>query len=242
MSKVVVITGASRGMGAEMARWFSQKGMSVATCARSSVKNAPAGLHHRCVDVQDGSALEAFCDEVVERFGNIDLWINNAGVLEPIAPLRSIAAADFSRVISINVLGVFNGSAAFIRHRRQCGGGGMLVNISSGAAQKGYFGWSAYCASKAAVDRMTEAIALEEAEQGLHAIALAPGVVDTAMQELIRATPEENFPAKERFLALKQNEHFNTPSYVAQTIFDMAFMAAKRPLEVVCRVPNQWES
>ena len=94
------------------------------------------------------------------------------------------------------MLGVLFGTQAFVRHLRRRGGEGVLVNVSSGAARKPYAGWSVYCAAKAAVDRMTECVALEEAAHGLRAYALAPGVIDTDMQALIRATPAARFPER----------------------------------------------
>ena len=89
-------------------------------------------------------------------------------------------------------LGVLHGSAAFARHVRSRPGTGSLVNMSSGAATTPYRGWAAYCASKAAVEMLTEVVGLEEADTGLLAYAGRPGVVDTDMQALIRATPESN--------------------------------------------------
>ena len=115
-------------------------------------------------------------------------------------PAGSFEPADARLHLEVNVLGVLHGSQAFVRHLHQRGGEGVLVNVSSGAAQKPYAGWSLYCAAKAAVERMTECIALEEAAQGLRAHALAPGVIDTDMQRLIRATPAERFPEVDRFV------------------------------------------
>jgi benzil reductase ((S)-benzoin forming) len=168
----------------------------------------------------------------VERFGTLDLWINNAGILPPIAPLREITSNEYRRHIEVNVLGVFSGASAFVRHRRLLGqGGGVLVNISSGAGRNGYAGWSAYCAAKAAVDLMTECVSLEERGTGLRAYALAPGVIDTQMQELIRNSTPEQFPTVEKFRQLKANQAFHTPEWVAERILELAF-GDWRPTEV----------
>lgn len=244
--RTAVITGASRGLGAGLAAEFARRGMRLALCARSD-SPVPAGAEDRClverVDVTDEAAVEAFADAAVERFGAIDLWINNAGVLEPIAPLREVEVADFRRHIEINLTGVFLGTRAFVRrHRRRAATGpvdAVLVNISSGAAWNGYAGWSAYCAGKAGLDRMTEAVQLEEDEVGLRAYAVAPGVVDTAMQELIRSCPPERFPMVEKFHDLKRDEAFNTPPWVAEHLLAYAFDPARRPDEVCVRVPAE---
>lgn len=238
--KIAVITGASRGIGAGMARVFATHGLRLGLCARSE-PTAPAGVDAltRALDVTDPDAVEAFAAEVEQALGPIDLWVNNAGILEPIAPARDIAAADFRKLIEINLLGSVYGSQSFVRHRRRHGGGGVLINISSGAALNGYAGWSAYCASKAAIDRFSEALALEEADQGIRVHAVAPGVVDTGMQALIRSTSAERFPMVDKFRQLKANEAFNSPEFIAETLLGYAFDPARRPPEVVARVPNE---
>lgn len=238
--KVAVITGASRGIGAGMARVFADHGLRLGLCARTAPE-APQAVEtlSRAVDVTDPEAVEDFAAEVEQMLGPIDLWVNNAGILEPIAPARDIAPADFRKLIEINLLGSVYGSQTFVRHRRRHGGGGVLINISSGAALNGYAGWSAYCASKAAVDRFSEALALEEARQGIRVHAVAPGVVDTGMQELIRSTSAERFPMVEKFRQLKTDEAFNSPEFVAETLLAYAFDPAQQPREVVVRVPNE---
>jgi benzil reductase ((S)-benzoin forming) len=128
---------------------------------------------------------------------------------------------------------VVHGTQAFLRHRAP---DGVLVNISSGAAQRGRAGWAAYCGGKAAVDRITEAVQLEEAASGLRAYAVAPGVVDTDMQELIRAMPPERFPDVDQFVERKRRGAFNSPAFVADRILDLV---ATRPDDVVLRLPAE---
>lgn len=235
-----VITGASRGIGAALARAWAERGLRLGLCARGEnvLPDGPRVVAAR-LDVTDEKALGDFVARVEQRFGAIDCWVNNAGVLGPIAPLREIEAEDFRRHIDVNLAGVFLGTRAFVRHRRARGGGGVLLNVSSGAAQSGYAGWSAYCAAKAGVDRLTECVQLEEAASGLRAHAIAPGVVDTDMQALIRATPAERFPSLPRFLELARNDGFNTPAFVAERLLAIAFDPEARPESVVVRLP--WE-
>src|SRR5512134_3526290 len=199
--RTAVITGASRGLGAGLASAFRERGLRLGLCARTApaLPGGPDVLAER-LDVRDAAAVAAFGAAVEARFGAIDLWINNAGVLEPIEPLRDVTPAAARTHLEVNVLGVLFGSQAFVRHLRRRGGEGVLVNLSSGAARKPYAGWSIYCAAKAGVDRLTECIALEEAGHGLRAYAVAPGLIDTGMQAQIRATPIERFPELPRFL------------------------------------------
>lgn len=238
--RTAVITGASRGLGAGLARDFQARGLRLGLCSRTRPELPGTGeVLARCLDVRDEAAMEAFATEVAARFGGIDLWINNAGVLEPIGPLRAVSREAFEEHLQINLLGVFLGTRAFVRHLRSTGREGVLINISSGAAWHGYAGWSAYCASKAGVDRLTECVALEEAGTGLRAHAVAPGVIDTAMQEQIRASSTEAFPEVERFLRMKAEESFNTPAFVAEHLLRIAFDPGSRPEDVVVRLPAQ---
>lgn len=240
--RVAVVTGASRGLGAGLAEDFHQRGMRLGLCARSRpVLTGEAGVLTREVDVADAGAVAAFARDVARELGVIDLWINNAGVLEPIAPLRDVAPEDFARHIAINLGGVVHGSQAYVRHRREVGGGGVLLNISSGAAWQGYPGWSAYCAGKAGVDRLTECVALEEADTGLRAHAVAPGIVDTRMQEIIRACDPERFPLVERFRDIQRRQAFNSIPFVARHLLAIAFDPEARPAEVVVRLPAEVE-
>lgn len=224
-NRVAVITGASRGLGAGIAREMARRGLRLGLCARSQPVLADSEeVVSQTLDVTSADAVDAFADAVVERFGGIDLWINNAGILEPVDPLREIDSADFRRHLDVNVLGVFHGTRAFVRHLRAAGRPGVLLNISSGAARAPYQGWSAYCAGKAAVDRMTEVVALEERDAGLlTAYSVAPGIIDTTMQELIRGMSPDRFPDVERFRQLKADDAFATPEDVASKLLALAF-------------------
>lgn len=237
MSKVAVITGASRGLGLGMAERFAANGVKLGLCARSPLTFAGAVTAQ--LDVTDAEAVQAFADAVVAEHGRIDLWINNAGILDPIAPLRDVTSAEFRRQLDVNVLGVVHGSQAMIRHVRGREGGGVLVNISSGAARKPYSGWSAYCATKAAVDRLTEVIAVEEAASGLRAHSVAPGVIDTDMQAAIRATPDDRFPLKHKFVQMKEAEAFSSPEWVADHMLDLAFGDAPERWAILERLPAE---
>jgi NAD(P)-dependent dehydrogenase (short-subunit alcohol dehydrogenase family) len=250
--KVAVITGASRGLGAGLALHFATAGMHLGLCARHrpnlAVPTRPVAVEghvvkaepplRAAVDVTDHAALAAFTADVVARFGRIDLWVNNAGLLDPIGPLAQADGAELARNIEVNVIGVLNGSALFARHVRGRPGTGVLINISSGAGTKPYAGWAAYGAAKAAVDQLTRVVALEEAEHGLAAYAVAPGVIDTDMQSAVRATPESDFPEVARFKQIALEGSFNSPRWVAEHLLAMAF-GPERPSQVTVRLPAQ---
>jgi NAD(P)-dependent dehydrogenase (short-subunit alcohol dehydrogenase family) len=243
--RVAVITGASRGLGAGLATHFADAGLLLGLCARTRPGSAEGPSEdsaaeplRTAVDVTDYAGLSAFTDAVVARFGRIDLWVNNAGVLDPIGPLAEVEPADAARNISINVMGVLNGSSLFARHVRSRPGGGVLLNISSGASTTPYAGWGPYCAAKAAVDQLTRVLALEEATHGLAAYAVAPGVIDTDMQAMVRSTDERLFPAVERFRQLAVDDAFNSADWVAGHLLQIAF-GDERPEQVVVRLPAE---
>ncbi len=238
--RTAVITGASRGIGASLAEIFAAEGMQLGLCSRNAPRLAESErVVARQVDVRDQKSFEAFADAVIDRFDVIDLWINNAGVLTPIAPLREVAVEAFREHIDINLTGVMLGSQIYARHVRGREGGGVLINISSGAAWKGYEGWSAYCAGKAGVALLTECLAMEEADRGLRVHAVAPGIVDTDMQAQIRKCDPSDFPERERFVELKESDGFNSPEFVASHLLELAFDPARAHDEVDIRLPNE---
>jgi len=221
--KVAVITGASQGLGAGLARVALERGMSIALCSRSQPALAE-GEHvlSRTFDVRNGDDMGAFASAAFERFGRVDLWVNNAGLLDPVGPLRDIEGGALKELFDVNILGVALGSQAYIRMLHAHSQNGVLMNISSGAARNAYFGWSGYCASKAAVDRMSEVIAIEE-EDRLRVYSIAPGVIETRMQESIRATDAQMFRDVARFRKLKDTGGLQTPEEAADKLLRVAF-------------------
>lgn len=223
---MAVVTGASRGLGAGIAAVLAGEGLRLGLCARSTPPLPdgadPTAVVTAAVDVTDAAAVDTFVDEVLGRFGRIDLWVNNAGLLEPVGPLAEADPALLQRNVDVNVTGVLFGSRAFARHVRARSGQGVLVNLSSGAATSPYRGWAAYCAAKAAVDMVTAVVADEERDHGLVAYALAPGVVDTDMQALVRASSAAAFPAVERFRRLHREGAINSPAWVGRFVLDLA--------------------
>lgn len=192
--RVVAITGASRGIGAAAARAFAQAGARVALLARSEAEIAALAdeigrgraMALPC-DVADAGQVTTALGRVATEFGGLDVLINNAGVIDPIARITEAGPEDWGRAIDINLKGVFHGMRAAIPLMR-ARGGGTIITVSSGAAHRPLEGWSAYCAAKAGAAMLTRAAHLEEAANGLRIMGLSPGTVATEMQGKIRAS------------------------------------------------------
>jgi NAD(P)-dependent dehydrogenase (short-subunit alcohol dehydrogenase family) len=191
--KTVVITGASRGIGAKAARVFAAAGANVALIARSSdaIEKLSAEIGAQAIaltcDVASYASVEDAIAKAKETFGSVDILINNAGVIEPISHLASADPDEWGAVIDINLKGVFNGMRAVLPMMIASGGGSILT-ISSGAAHGPVEAWSHYCASKAAVKMLTECVNKENGADGIRAIGLSPGTVATQMQVEIKAS------------------------------------------------------
>lgn len=243
--RVIVVTGASRGLGAGMADWFAARGARLGLCARTRPPTPPsadgngAEVVRAEVDMTDEAAVEAFADEVAARLGPADLWVNNAGVLAPIVRQRELTPAALSEHLAINVVGVLNGTRAYLHQLDRSDSTGALVNIGSGAATSGRAGWSAYCAAKAAVDRLSEALASEEKERLPIVLSVYPGLIETAMQELIRSQSADVQPDVEWFRTRHRDGAMNSPAWVAETIAGWVF-GEKRPEAVIAQVPDNW--
>lgn len=192
-SKTVMITGASRGIGAEAARVFANAGANVALLARSQddIAALAGEIGERAIAIPCNVArygeMSSAVATTVQAFGGLDVLINNAGVVDPISHLGAADPDAWGQLIDINVKGVFNGIHAALPALK-AGGGGSVLTISSGAAHNAIEGWSAYCASKAAVNMINRSLHLEEAVNGIRAIGLSPGTVATEMQRIIKAS------------------------------------------------------
>jgi NAD(P)-dependent dehydrogenase (short-subunit alcohol dehydrogenase family) len=192
--KVIIVTGASRGIGAAAAVALGEAGATVVLAARDGAAarevagNIPGGRAdvHVC-DVSDYASVQRMVAETTKSHGRIDALINNAGVLTPIARLAEADPEEWARDIQINVVGAFNAIRAVLPGMITAGGG-TIVNLSSGAALRPVQGWSAYCTAKAALHMMTRAVALETSEQNIRVFGFQPGMTDTNMHVLNRAS------------------------------------------------------
>ncbi len=194
--KVAFVTGASRGLGAAVALAMADQGAAVMLVARDGAAAAAvareivaAGGRAEALacDVADYGAVAGAVATTRERLGGLDMLVNNAGIIEPIADLATSDPAIWANNIQINLVGAYNVVRAVL-NGMLTGGGGTIVNVSSGAAHRPLEGWSAYCAGKAGLAMVTRAIALETTGRGIRIFGFSPGTIDTDMQVKIRAS------------------------------------------------------
>lgn len=192
--KSYLITGASRGIGKAIAEALAAAGGKVALTARSAdaLNTVAASIQANGgtalaleADAGDADAMAGVLSKTVSEFGGLNGLINNAGMIDPIARMEAADAADWAHIFNINLVSPVVLTRMALPHLRASKG--ALVNISSGAAHRPLEGWSAYCATKAALWMATQALHLEEGE-AIDAYAASPGTVDTEMQVQIRAS------------------------------------------------------
>lgn len=180
--KRALVTGGNRGIGLAIVQALLAAGAEVTfTTRKAEGLDAAPGAEGVICDITSESAVRG----LVSR--GFDIVVNNAAMIGPIGHVADVSARDWAENITTNLTGAFQVAQAALRGM-QARGGGVIVNLSSGAARNFYEGWSAYCAGKAGLAMLTRAIHAEYAASGIRVYGFAPGVVDTGMQGEIRAS------------------------------------------------------
>lgn len=219
-----IVTGHTRGLGSAIATVLLNRHIPVLGLARHShvdlSERYPELLSEYAIDLTESSRLQEWLSD-----GGLEAWvrdaqmvalINNAGTLQPIGPLGTQNSSCIAAAVALNVstpLMLANAVVAVsgtAEERR-------VLHVSSGAARNAYSGWSVYCATKAALDRHAQSVAMEDTKR-LRVCSLAPGVVDTGMQAEIRAMAEDVFPMRKRFVSLKDSGSLWSPEDCAERL------------------------
>jgi benzil reductase ((S)-benzoin forming) len=232
---LIWISGASAGIGAALAVSTPYADARVIDLSRRG-----GVVEHFAADLADPAdwvrVEEHFAAELAGFDGERVIFVHNAGTVVPIGPAATVDAAAYAQAVLLNSAAPQVLGRAFLRATAGLHCERQLVMLSSGAATKAYPGWSAYNAGKAAVEHWVRTVGLEEAAleqesagavKGCRVIAVAPGVVDTAMQDEIRAVDEQAFPAVERFRELKRSGGLSTPEQAAAGLW--AVIQARYP-------------
>jgi NAD(P)-dependent dehydrogenase (short-subunit alcohol dehydrogenase family) len=195
----IVLTGVTRGLGRAMAERFVELGHTVFGCGRSAAELDQLlrrfGSPHdfAAVDVTRRDQVQAWADRIMAKHGAPDLLLNNAAIINANAPLWQVPADEFDLLIDINIKGVANVLRSFVP-AMIARGNGVIVNFSSGWGRSTSAEVAPYCASKYAIEGLTLALA-QELPNGLAAIPLNPGIIDTDMLRSCFGTEAEHYPS-----------------------------------------------
>jgi NAD(P)-dependent dehydrogenase (short-subunit alcohol dehydrogenase family) len=231
---VIVVTGASRGLGESIALWLAKIGTAVTLIARSEkalqdVARNVEDLGGRALPISADVSEWMTCSQIIERtldhFGHIDALINNAGIIQPLASTARSDPEAWRYNIGVNLLGPFYLIKAVVPELRKQQG--RIINVSSGAANTPIESAGAYCAAKAALNQFTGVLASEE--PALTCVAVRPGVVDTDMQAFIRKEGPKTMPPERiaHFMNLKDSGDLEPPMVPARAIAWLALHAPK---------------
>ena len=218
-----IVTGTTQGLGKALAGVIARDpGNELIALARAPDGAIPGGIRFE-VDLAETAALDRALDRVEAHIRGRKyakaVLINNAGVVAPVGPLEKVDGAALERNLVVNLVAPMRLMGRFLA---ATGGIGLvrIINISSGAGRRAISGWGAYCAAKAGLDMATRVVALESESRGraVEAVSLAPGVIDTGMQDVVRGASPEDFADVERFRAMKAEGALRPAEEVAADI------------------------
>lgn len=226
--QVAIVTGSSRGLGLAAAEWLVQAGAAVTLLARSEevvvaeaqrLSKSGGRAWGLAADVSDQAQMEEAVATTLERFGRIDIIVNNAAVVWPIDEVGEADPDEWAYNIHVNLVGPFNlihsALPTMIEQKY-----GRIVNVSSGLSQIAYAGLSAYSAAKAGLDQLTRILALEVKDAGITVNALYPGIVDTDMQADIRSVDTaDSVLDLSMFHEAQENNRLLAPRLAARQIY-----------------------
>lgn len=231
---VAIVTGASRGLGAAIALELAKLGAKVVLVARSrahlqEVAQKIEGIGGTAFAIPGDLRQENFCQalprQVIAQWGQLDVLINNAGVIEPIAPIAEADMTSWKDNWAINFMAPVLLSQAAIPYLRQTEG--RIINISSGASVNAIGGWAAYSTAKAALNHFTRILASEEPK--ITALAIRPGIINTEMQKVIRDRGQQRMAeANYQYLtALHRQGELLPPELPGRAIAHLALKAPR---------------
>lgn len=216
-----IVTGCSKGLGKALVDRLTLSEQNLVVGISRSRMEEKDNFRHLELDLADAGLLVSQFDKVFPEgeFQEVFL-INNAGWIGEIASLGSLDAAGIQKIQAINVVAPALLINEFIKRFREQQRKKVVVNISSGAADKAIDGWSGYCSSKAALNQLS-LVAEEESklkQLGIKYYALSPGIIDTSMQEEIRSASQENFSSIDKFKSYKSGNQLSSPEEVAAKV------------------------
>ncbi|WP_303968298.1 SDR family NAD(P)-dependent oxidoreductase [Sporosarcina ureae] len=217
---VIIITGASKGIGKELLCQYKEAGATVYGLARTNPEQEQSMFEVDLVDVEKATAiLQGVISQHIGEASSFTL-INNAGMVDPISLVGSLDPQKVEQAIKVNLTAPILLTNTFIDTLKDFMGTKKIMNISSGAGRSASEGWGVYCTTKAGLDQFSRVIALEQKATSYPTgvVSIAPGIIDTGMQETIRSSSEQQFPHLKRFEAYKQEGQLSSAHETAEKL------------------------
>lgn len=207
VQRAALVTGASSGIGAATCRMLREQGWYVAGLARRTSVGANMSLQ---LDISSFEELQ----EAMRAIPEVQLLVHSAATIQPVGPLLNSDPSEWRRAVEVNLIGTYNvlraGLASGLASR-----GGLVVHITTGAANNAKPYWSAYAASKAGAEQLVRSVAADLGDHGCAVCALDPGITETPMQEEVRSL---DFPGRERFVRAHEERTSRSPEEVAAAV------------------------
>jgi len=232
--KYIIITGASRGLGEAITRKLISPNNCLLCISRKKnnelltiAKNNNTNLDYFEYDLNCLEGIDALVDNIFSKIDKCSIesicLINNAGLISPIKRIEKCKSNEIINSFNVNLIAPILLTSLFMRYTRDFNIEKRVINISSGAAKKPYYGWSCYCGSKSGLDLFTKCVRSEQEnkEYPVKIISFIPGVMDTNMQEEIRTSQSEDFIQIERFIAFKEEGKLLSPDFVSERIVEL---------------------
>lgn len=218
--EIIIITGASKGIGLALLKQLQAEGKKVIGLARTIPTEAKKFV---AVDLTETEKLPTIIAEIIEEYKDKAIsftLMNNAGTVEPIGLMGTVDNGAITDALTINLTAPIILSNAFIGELASFTGSKKIINISSGAGRSTYEGWGVYCTTKAGLDHYSRVVAVEQAteENPVNIVAIAPGIIDTDMQQTIRSSNEGAFPLIDRFVDYKAQGLLSSPDETARKL------------------------
>jgi benzil reductase ((S)-benzoin forming) len=226
-----IVTGASKGLGEGLAIELLREDHHLLCIARSeseslkrlaAAKNCP--LDFFPFDLSVVHDIPGLCRSIFEKINTLEAegiyLVNNAGLIEPVGRVESCQAGEVEQHMRVNLLAPMVLTAEFIKYTKNLPVRKRVLNISSGAASSPYSGWSSYCTGKAGMDMFTRCVGTEQEGQQfpVECMGVAPGIIDTGMQATIRATTDEQFVHRKKFVEYKEKGQLIPPSLAGKKL------------------------
>jgi benzil reductase ((S)-benzoin forming) len=234
--KYIIITGASRGLGEALVKKLIHKDNHLLCISRNIsheliniAKNSDTSLDYFDFDLNDINNID---DLMARIFSKIDkskvdsiYLINNAGIVEPISPVEKSENQALIKNINVNLIAPMLITSSFMKFTKDLNVEKRVINVSSGAGKKPFYGWGPYCSSKAGIDMMTQCIGIEEQNKDypVKIMSFGPGVMDTDLQKEIRSSKEEDFITVPDFIKLKEEGKLLAANTVAGVVVRLLF-------------------